>query len=207
MIGISSGRTDISLSDRIDANSFTRGGLRTALEHDIEQLGSNMGALLKRTLANDPTGEMLHLIDQELGNGGPDEGGGPARQDGVWVSPDGSRALMLMRLRAAGLRYRWRATGAYGNPRRIHVSVTRLKRPGRPACHDWSAGLRGRGARPRSSRMQRDFPCWQACMVATALLLAYRSVRVLFLAFVPGRSAARSPASPPSGCCSAQCTA
>src|SRR4051812_37146552 len=84
------------LSDQVDASRFTRAGLRAALERDLADLGSTAGFLVKRMLAEDPTQEMLHLIEQQGGGSGPD------RHQGVWVSPDGSRALLLVRLRAAG---------------------------------------------------------------------------------------------------------
>ncbi|HEX3574619.1 MAG TPA: MMPL family transporter [Rhodopila sp.] len=86
------------LSDQVQSDRFTGAALHTQLEHDLSDLGSAAGFLLERTLAADPTGEMLYLLQQQQGGGG----GGPQHHDGVWISPDGNRALMLVRLRAAG---------------------------------------------------------------------------------------------------------
>ena len=106
------------LSDQVEADRFIHKGLRQALEQDLSELASTAGFLLQRTLAADPTGEMLHLIEQQLG-----DGSGPARQDGVWISPDAARALVLVRLRAGGAGYRRSTTRACPDPFRF--------RPGR----------------------------------------------------------------------------
>jgi predicted exporter len=166
------------LSDRIEAALFTRTVLRTALEHDLAALGSAAGFLLKRTLAADPTGEMLHLIEQQRGGGA-----GPARADGVWVSPDGDRALMLVRLRQAGSDI----DGAQQALAVIH------------SAFDVAAGGQGQAARlvvtgppvfavEARDRIKSDatrLSVLASLLVAGALLAVYRSPRVLALAFVP----------------------
>jgi predicted exporter len=168
------------LSDRVAPDRFTRAGLRTALEDDLEELGSNAGFLLERTLAADPTGEMLHLIDQQLGS----DGGGPVRQEGVWVAPDGSRSLLLARLRAAG-------SDIDGEQQ----ALTAI----RSAFAEAAAGESDRAARlvmtgppvfavEARDRIKSDatrLSLLASLLVAAALLAAYRSPRVLILAFVP----------------------
>ena len=52
--------------------------------------------LAKRSIAADPTGEMLRLI------GAFSAQAHPAMHDGVWVSPDKSRALLMVQTVAAG---------------------------------------------------------------------------------------------------------
>ena len=54
-------------SDR--GRSFHARGLRSALEHDLAELGSTAGFLVKDMLPADPTGEMLHLIEQQQSGG------------------------------------------------------------------------------------------------------------------------------------------
>lgn len=167
------------LSDRVAADRFTGAGLRAALQHDLTDLGSASGFLVKRTLADDPTGEMLHLIEQQQG-----DGGGPARQEGVWVSPDGGRALMLVRLRVAG-------SDIDGVQRALAMIQS--------AFNDAAAGPEDRAARlvmtgppvfavEARDRIKSDATRLSALaglLVATALLMVYRSPRVLALAFVP----------------------
>jgi predicted exporter len=50
------------LSDRVDAAHFEVAQLRAALEERLEGLSGGGGALEKRWLANDPTGETLHVL-------------------------------------------------------------------------------------------------------------------------------------------------
>ena len=167
------------LSDQVNAARFTPTGLRTALERDLIELGSTTGFLLKRTLAADPTGEMLHLIQQQLG-----DGGGPARQDGVWVSPDSRRSLMLVRLRAAGsdidgaqhalAEIRARFAEAASDPR---DQAARLVVTGPPVF--------AVDARDRIKSDATRLSVIASLLVATALLAVYRSPHILILAFVP----------------------
>ncbi|HEY0423893.1 MAG TPA: MMPL family transporter, partial [Rhodopila sp.] len=167
------------LSDRIEAGRFTRAGLRGALEHDLAGLGSASGFLVERTLAADPTGEMLHLVEQQM-----EGGNGPARHDGVWVSPDGSRALMLVRLRAAG-------SDIDGAQRALATVQSAFdKAASDPA--DQAARLVMTGppvfavqARDRIKADATRLSALASLLVATALLVVYRSPRVLALAFVP----------------------
>ncbi len=84
------------LSDRVTPARFSAAGLRAAIEESIEDLATPAGLLLKSLLPNDPTGEMLHIIDQLQ------RAPAPATRDGVWVSPDGSRALAVLQTAAAG---------------------------------------------------------------------------------------------------------
>ena len=84
------------LSPRVSRDHFTPEALRAALDADIQMLGSDMGMIVKQTIPADPTGEMRFLI------GSFDTQAHPAMRDGVWVSRDGSRALLMVRTVAAG---------------------------------------------------------------------------------------------------------
>lgn len=167
------------LSDQVEADRFTRTGLRQALEQDLSELGSTAGFLLQRTLAADPTGEMLHLIEQQLG-----EESGPARQDGVWISPDAARALVLVRLRAAGPDIDG-AQYALAVIRSAFAEAT-------VDAQDQAARMVLTGppvfaveARDRIKSDATRLSALASLLVAATLLAAYRSPRVLILAFVP----------------------
>ena len=84
------------LSDRTDAAHFTVPGLRAAIADTIDDLASSTGLLLKSLLPSDPTGEMMHVIEQW------ERTPAPSSRDGVWVSPDGGRALMVVQTAAGG---------------------------------------------------------------------------------------------------------
>jgi predicted exporter len=83
------------LSDRVTAARFSA-GLRAAIEETIEDLASPAGLMLKSLLPSDPTGEMLHIIEQL------ERTPSPPTSEGVWVSPGGGRALMVAQTAAAG---------------------------------------------------------------------------------------------------------
>jgi predicted exporter len=167
------------LSDQVDAERFTRTGLRAALERDLGELGSTAGFLLERTLAADPTGEMPHLIEQQLASGG-----GPARQHGVWVSPDGRRTLMLVRLRAAG--------SDIDGAQRALAAIRSGFAAATTDAPDQAARLVMTGppvfaveARDRIKSDAMRLSVIASLLVASALLAVYRSPQVLILAFVP----------------------
>jgi predicted exporter len=168
------------LSDRIESALFTRDGLprvglRNVLEHDLAELGSASGFLLKQTLAADPTGEMLHLIEQQLGGGG-----GPARHNGVWVSPDGDRTLLLLRLRAAGSDI----DGAQQSLAAIRSAFADAD-PGTARLVMTGPPVFAVAARDRIKSDATRLSALASLLVAGALLAVYRSPRVLALAFVP----------------------
>ena len=167
------------LSDQVEAGRFTRTGLRNALEQDLSDLGSTAGFLLQRTLASDPTGEMLHLIEQQIG-----DGSGPVRQDGVWISPDAARALMLVQLCAGGPDI----DGAQ------HALATLRSAFAQAAVDTQDQGTRmiltgppvfAVEARDRIKSDATRLSALASLLVAATILAAYRSPRVLVLAFVP----------------------
>lgn len=84
------------LSPRVEPGRFTVEGLRVAIGETIDLLASAAGLAVKPLVTRDPTGELLATIEEMQ------PAGGPRLVEGVWASPDGSRALLLARTRAAG---------------------------------------------------------------------------------------------------------
>ena len=85
------------LSPTVAADRFTVEGLRAALQQRLGELQSPLAVLQKSWLPGDPTGELSSLLRQwETGLRE------PARRLGVWFSPDGARALLLVETRASG---------------------------------------------------------------------------------------------------------
>lgn len=85
-----------ALGPAVSEARFTVEGLREAISETVALLASSAGPLVKQVVTRDPTGEIGTLIDQFRAEGG------PRVQDGVWVSPDGGRALLIARTRASG---------------------------------------------------------------------------------------------------------
>jgi len=84
------------LSPAVDAQRFSVEGLAEAIDDTLSLLGTPAGALVKPVLDRDPTGEAVRIAEGALARGG------PRTQDGVWVSRDGTQALLMAVSRAAG---------------------------------------------------------------------------------------------------------
>ena len=85
-----------ALGPAVSERRFSEAGLREAISDTLALLASQAGLLVKQFVARDPTGEIVSLVEQFRAEAGP-------RVDrGVWVSPDGARALLIARTRASG---------------------------------------------------------------------------------------------------------
>ena len=84
------------LSESVTPERFTVDGLHEAIQDTVDLLASPAGMLAKSMLPHDPTGEMVQIIGQLAG------GGAPRTADGVWVSGDGKRALLIAQTHALG---------------------------------------------------------------------------------------------------------
>jgi predicted exporter len=84
------------ISPAVDAKRFGADGLREAIDDTLSLLGTPAGASIKPLLDRDPTGEVQRIAESAV------SGGGPRTRDGVWVSRDGHRALLMTQSRAEG---------------------------------------------------------------------------------------------------------
>ncbi len=178
------------LSDAVTAQRFSVPGLRAAIEDTIENLSSPAGLLLKSLLPSDPTGEMLHMLD-ELGRMT-----APTSRDGVWVSADGARTLMLAQTAAGGsdtdaqaraiaaIRAAFAAavaaTAGEPHPSGAHPLVLRMSGPGVFAV----------AARAKIERAAVRLSIAGGILVVTLLFAAYRSLPALMLGMMPVASGA-----------------
>jgi predicted exporter len=167
------------LSPAVTPERFDEVGLRHALIRDLDLLGSSAGALVKRTLPGDPTGEILVLIDRLAGEAR------PPQHDGVWISKDERRALILAQTRAPGsdLDGQQQALGT------IESAFARVRATTADAA---SAALvtSGPGVFAVRSRAQMQSEVARLSLFASAgvaglLLVAFATVRILPIAFIP----------------------
>ena len=84
------------LSPKVSEDSFSVAGLRAAFGDALARLASSAGILYQKTLAGDPTGELLAVLQPMM------DRAGPASREGVWFSADGRRALLMAETRARG---------------------------------------------------------------------------------------------------------
>jgi predicted exporter len=174
------------LSDQVAAQRFSAPGLRAAMQDTIDDLASPAGLMLKSLLPDDPTGEMLHVIEQLARTPAPATGGG------VWVSPDGARALMVAQTAAGGsdidaqeqaveaIRSAFAATtleSAAGNAQSLQLKVS-------------GPGVFAVAARAKIEHAAVRLSLAGAILVVTLLFAVYRSVPALALGLMPVASGA-----------------
>jgi len=167
------------LSPAVTPEHFTPAALRQALGHDLELLGSSAGVLVKATLPADPTGEMLRVIGQFQG------GEHPAARDGVWFSPDMSRALLVIETVAPG----FDADGQQHDLLLIDNALAAAKQAV-PGARDARLIETGPGVFSVRIRDQVKEDAFRLSLLATLavaglLLLVYRSPVTLVLALLP----------------------
>ncbi len=172
------------LSPAVVPGHFSRDSLRAALAADVRLLGSELGLLAKRSISADPTGEMLRLIRQFSTRSH------PAAHNGVWVSPNGGRALLMVQILAAGFDIDAQERAL----RRIDVAFAAAQRRVSERFRKEAAQARMIESGPPvfavriRARMKADVERLSLIatgLVAAILLIAYRSVSVLVLALLP----------------------
>jgi len=182
------------LSDQIDAQRFSASGLHAAITDSLAGLASTTGMLFKSLLPRDPTGELLHVVDQVSGTTAPET------RDGVWVSPDGTRALAVAQTEASG---------ADSDAQEKAVATIRAVFGGavhRGAVHagavhtgaaSWQAVLKLSGpgvfavaARAKIESAALRLSLISAVLVAALLIAVYRSVPALGIGLMPVASGA-----------------
>ncbi len=169
------------LSNSVSTARFSASGLHAAIEDTIDDLASPAGLMLKSLLPNDPTGEMLHLVDQLQRTPS------PTTSDGVWVSGDGARALMVAQTAAGGsdIDAQERAIeairGAFAAAQReapgSGASAVQLKLSG--------PGVFAVAARAKIERAAVRLSIASSILVVTLLFAVYRSLPALALGLAP----------------------
>ena len=168
------------LSESVNAARFSASGLRDAISDTIDNLSSPAGLLFKSLLPRDPTGELLNIVDQLQ------RAQGPATRNGVWVSPDGSRALGVAQTTAGGSdsdaqsRAIDAVNAAFAASAQGQSLRVRLTGPGVFAVQ----------ARAKIQRAAVRLSIISSILVVALLLLVYRSVAALGLGLLPVASGA-----------------
>lgn len=184
------------LSRTVTPERFSVAGLKAAIGNTIDLLASPSGMLMKSLVPSDPTGEMMTLLDQLGGREQPRTAGG------VWVSRDDSRALLLVRTRAAGSDTdgQERAVEAIrADFRQALASESAAPRNSGPALSGEGAAatllLTGPGVFAVEARQSIKSEVTRLFIVSSALIIAlllfvYRSLPALLLGLVPVASGA-----------------
>jgi predicted exporter len=167
------------LSDAVTPQRFTPAGLKESLSAYLDLLGSPMGGMAQRVMPKDPSGELIHLLEQMQGQAR------PAMQDDVWFSRDGTRAMLLAHTKGAGndIDAQERAVQAIR-------SAFETARGELPDAAGARVRMTGPGVFSVQSRASIRDDAWRLSLIATLLvasllLLLYRSPRVLALGLFP----------------------
>ena len=167
------------ISQDITPERFTVSGLTQAMQANIIQQSAELGLLGADLLAHDPTGETQQILDQL------DTSSHPRTAAGVWVSQDGSRAILMARTVASG-------ADTEGQIRAIAIvrnSFSQLNSR-LPTATTATMNLSGPGVFAAEARRTIQHEVGRlsglsTLLIGTLLLLVYRSVAVLLLGFLP----------------------
>ena len=173
------------LSERITPGFFGAASLRAAIEDGIELLASPMGLLAKDLFRRDPTGETLQVVQQL------DRPTHPASEDGVWVSRDTARALLVAETRAGGADTDGQAEAVTA----IRAAFAACVANAGPAAASATLQATGPGvfsveARALIKREAMRLSILSSLLIAGFLLAVYRSPRALALGMLPVASGA-----------------
>ena len=167
------------LSPDVTQDRFTVAGLRAALETDLGLLGSDLGELVEGSLPSDPTGELMTLMERLA------DAAAPQSRDGVWFSPAGTQALMVVHTRAAGFDIDAQQH-ALALIRDAFERARAAVAEGRSArLLETGAGVFAVQARDITKQDVTRLSLLAVAGAACLLLFAYRSPRALLLGLLP----------------------
>jgi predicted exporter len=183
------------LSDAVSAQRFSAQGLHAAIADTVDDLASPAGLLFKSLLPRDPTGELLHVIDQLSSSAA------PTTRDGVWVSPAGSRALAVAQTRALGsdsdaqaqaiaaIRKAF-AAALQSTPLQESTPLQSTPLPSPAVLRLSGPGVFAVAARVKIEKAALRLSLISSVLVVTLLLAVYRSAFALGLGLLPVASGA-----------------
>ena len=172
------------LSPEVVPGHFSPAALHAALQADVQLLGSDIGVLAKQSIPADPTGEMLRLIEAFASQSH------PATHDGVWMSADGSRALLMVQTVAAGFdldaqeHALQRIDAAFAAARRGVAAEMRAE-AGKARLIATGPPVFAVQTRAEMKSDVKRLSLIATLLVAAILLFAYRSASMLVLGLLP----------------------
>ncbi len=164
------------LSPGLTRERFTTQALRSALEARLRDLASPSGALEKRLLPRDPTGELKQVLQAWAG------GPSPLRKHGVWFSADGGRVMLVAETRAPAFDLDAQAQAlAY---------IRQAFSAAAPDSESVSLMLSGPAVFAVEARDTIRGEAWRLSLLATGLValflfLVYRSFKALLFCGIP----------------------
>jgi len=169
-----------ALSPAARPERYTAAGLRAAVDETLALLASPAGVLVKPLVARDPTGETVAVLESLR------PAQGPRTADGVWVSRDGERALLVARTRASGADIAAQAEALDAAERAFDTAAAAAGAAARAArLVATGAGVFSVRSRALIEHDVVRFSLLGTAIVAALLLAVYRSAAALVLGLVP----------------------
>ena len=176
-----------ALSERVTAGRFAGDGLKSAVADSLDALASPTGLLARDLFVRDPTGETLQILSQlDLADSQ------PRAVDGIWVSGDERRALLVAQTRAAGSDSDAQQR-AIETIRSAFAAIQRDPRAGAAApavLQVTGPGVFAAEARTTIQREAVRLSLLSSALIAAFLLVVYRSLRALLYGLLPVASGA-----------------
>jgi predicted exporter len=167
------------LSPAVNAQRFTPAGLRDGIDETLSLLGTPAGNAIKPLLERDPTGETQRIAESLIPTSA------PRSDQGVWVSRQAPRAVLLANVAAAGADLDGQAA-ALASVRKAFAEATAGVQAS-PALH-----LRMSGApvfsvdsRAQIEREVKALTIAGVGLMSVLLLLAFASLPALLVALLP----------------------
>lgn len=163
------------LSPEISPARFEPESLAASLRQRLDELRAPTSLVTKDLLARDPTGELLAIL-QRL-----ESPSSPQRSQGVWTSPNGEQALLLLWTRAPGTALEAQQSAQEA----LRKAFQEIPGGDRLRLEVTGPGVFGVEARDRIRRETSRLTLLGTLGVGILLLFLFRSPRVLVLAAMP----------------------
>jgi predicted exporter len=177
------------LSAAVTEQRFSSAGLRAAIADNLELMASPAGLSAKSLFASDPTGETLQVVDQLQ------RSAQPRREEGVWSSSDGRRALLIAQTAAVGSDTDAQAAAlaqirsAFDTARGATQATTAAAAPPLQLLLS-GPGVFSVEARATIEHEAVRLSLLSTTLIVTLLLLVYRSLPTLLFGLLPVASGA-----------------
>jgi predicted exporter len=172
------------LSAAVTGQRFSAGGLRAAIADNLDLMASPAGLSVKSLFVSDPTGETLQVIDQF------ERAAQPRRDDGVWNSSDGRRALLIAQTRAAGSDTDGQAAALALIRAAFDAARGTTAAPSSPRLLLSGPGVFSVEARATIEHEALRLSLLSTTLIVTLLLVVYRSLPTLLFGLLPVASGA-----------------
>lgn len=163
------------LNPPIATAEFETAALRKSLQAAAASMATTLGLATKETLGADPTGRIVRVGRHLAGSGG------PSLRHGVWFTPDGAGALIVVRTAASGLEIEAQATAITAVKAAFDAAKATRSDTAAAIIELTGSGVFALAIRDTSKRDLTVLSAAASLAVLVILLLAVRSITTVAL--------------------------